>query len=191
MNRPIQIVSLNVAVKRLAASKVIFQDVKIFEGFRFWVDISILVFSLSMWVRLPSWLFRLPKRYLSMFGECSKIDLGKILKFVQDKNQNDDWNECIDGNGMSLGRCVNQCDENADCEQDCLNQFKMKQRSCPCEVSHEPLPMIHSLWSQRSSAYSRKIVQQDVRVQTTIATEQRQLRQLQRPQQLLLLENRF
>ena len=48
---------------------------------------------------------------------------------------NREWNMCIDNNGITMGRCVNACNGNAACEIDCLDEFKLRQMNCPCEVS--------------------------------------------------------
>ena len=47
---------------------------------------------------------------------------------------NQDWNDCIDDNGATLGRCVYACNGNENCEADCLDSFKNRQDNCPCEV---------------------------------------------------------
>ena len=69
--------------------------------------------------------------------------LGKFLKIFlaensttefQDVNENADWNKCLDINGMSLARCIYNCEDNADCETDCVAQFKGRTANCPCEV---------------------------------------------------------
>ena len=46
----------------------------------------------------------------------------------------DDWNRCIDSNGISLGRCIYDCKNDQDCEMECLADFKSMQDKCPCEV---------------------------------------------------------
>ena len=47
---------------------------------------------------------------------------------------NQDWNDCIDDNGATLGRCVYACNGNDSCEADCIDGFKNRQANCPCEV---------------------------------------------------------
>ena len=49
---------------------------------------------------------------------------------------NADWNSCIDSNGASLGRCINNCKNESECENSCLNIFKSNQLNCPCEVKY-------------------------------------------------------
>ena len=49
---------------------------------------------------------------------------------------NQEWNRCLDENGVSLGRCVYDCKDNEDCEDQCLERFKIRQIECPCEVSY-------------------------------------------------------
>ena len=48
--------------------------------------------------------------------------------------ENPDWNRCIDENSLKLGRCIYNCENNEDCENDCINRFKTRQVNCPCEV---------------------------------------------------------
>ena len=55
----------------------------------------------------------------------------------QDVTANADWNKCLDTNGMSLARCIYHCADDADCEANCLQQFKTKTDDCPCEVSSQ------------------------------------------------------
>ena len=52
---------------------------------------------------------------------------------MQDVNANEDWNTCLDTNGMSLGRCIYHCDNDEACETACVHHFKMKTENCPCE----------------------------------------------------------
>jgi len=47
--------------------------------------------------------------------------------------ENPDWNRCIDDNSLKLGRCVYNCENNEQCEDDCLDRFKTRQLNCPCE----------------------------------------------------------
>ena len=35
---------------------------------------------------------------------------------------------------MSLARCIYNCEDNGDCENDCVAQFKGRTADCPCEV---------------------------------------------------------
>ena len=59
--------------------------------------------------------------------------LNNIIKVVE---ENPDWNRCIDDNSLKLGRCVYACENNEECEDDCLSRFKSRQLNCPCEVSY-------------------------------------------------------
>ena len=46
---------------------------------------------------------------------------------------------------MSLARCIYNCEDNGDCEDACVAQFKGRTEDCPCEVSiilYEPYFMI-------------------------------------------------
>ena len=56
------------------------------------------------------------------------------LTTVQDVTENANWNKCLDVNGMSLARCIYNCDNYGDCENDCVAQFKARTKNCPCEV---------------------------------------------------------
>ena len=64
------------------------------------------------------------------FGPGYGININ--IKVVED---NPDWNRCIDDNSLKLGRCVYACENNLECEDDCLSRFKTRQLDCPCEVS--------------------------------------------------------
>ena len=70
---------------------------------------------------------------------CSPVDsftTNKKLKFaIKVVEENPDWNRCIDDNSLKLGRCIHACDNNQECEDDCLSRFKTRQLNCPCEVS--------------------------------------------------------
>ena len=58
----------------------------------------------------------------------------KITIALQDVTENVNWNKCLDVNGMSLARCIYNCNDNGDCEDDCVAQFKVRTADCPCEV---------------------------------------------------------
>ena len=68
---------------------------------------------------------------------------------------NQDWNRCIDDNSLTLGRCVYNCNNNEQCEDDCLARFKTRQLDCPCEVIFRK-----NLW--KIPWNFRKIVRRDV-----------------------------
>ena len=53
---------------------------------------------------------------------------------IQDVTENANWNKCLDINGMSLGRCIYNCEDNEECEASCVEQFKTRTDDCPCEV---------------------------------------------------------
>ena len=85
----------------------------------------------------------------------------KDLKPVyQDITENADWNKCLDVNGMSLARCIYHCEDNGDCESDCVAQFKGRTANCPCEVC---VFRTHT----KSLIQFRKTVQVDAHVMTT------------------------
>ena len=70
-----------------------------------------------------------------MLGEFLIICL--ILNLtVQDVTGNANWNKCLDVNGMSLARCIYNCEDNDDCEDECVAQFKDRTTDCPCEVGN-------------------------------------------------------
>ena len=65
---------------------------------------------------------------------------GQYLRLMSKINievfeENQDWNRCIDDNSLTLGRCVYNCQNNEQCEEDCLARFKIRQLDCPCEVT--------------------------------------------------------
>ena len=57
-----------------------------------------------------------------------------LTVIIQDVTENVNWNKCLDINGMSLGRCIYNCEDNEDCEASCVDQFKTRTDDCPCEV---------------------------------------------------------
>ena len=58
-----------------------------------------------------------------------------LTAIFQDVTENSNWNKCLDVNGMSLARCIYNCADNGDCEDACVEQFKIRTEDCPCEVS--------------------------------------------------------
>ena len=73
------------------------------------------------------------------YGYChfydKEINCNHFIFFFQDVTQNVNWNKCLDVNGMSLARCIYNCEDNGDCENECVAQFKGRTADCPCEVS--------------------------------------------------------
>ena len=61
-------------------------------------------------------------------------DSAILIYYIQVVEENQDWNRCIDDNSLTLGRCVYNCQNNEQCEDDCLVRFKTRQLDCPCEV---------------------------------------------------------
>ena len=57
-----------------------------------------------------------------------------LRTIFQDVTENVNWNKCLDDIGMSLGRCIYKCQNNSDCENDCVFEFKVNTANCPCEV---------------------------------------------------------
>ena len=103
-----------------------------------------------------------------------------------ENNQN--WNRCIDDNSLTLGRCVYHCQNNEQCEDDCLARFKTRQLDCPCEV-------IFRKNVKKILENFRKIVRLDVLAVISIVLNQHQL-QISQQQPFLLqrhhqLETRF
>ena len=66
-------------------------------------------------------------------------DIRACVYFVlfQDVFKNDDWNDCFNINGQSLAYCIYNCKDDELCEADCVEQFKVKNDDCPCEVSSQ------------------------------------------------------
>ena len=75
------------------------------------------------------------------------IKINIVIKVVE---ENPDWNRCIDDNSQKLGRCVYACENNQDCEDDCLSRFKTRQLDCPCEVSYPYFLIYESLMTIRN-----------------------------------------
>ena len=57
----------------------------------------------------------------------------------QDYRNNNEWNRCIDENSITWGRCIYDCDGNEQCEDQCVLDFKLTQKNCPCEVFYARL----------------------------------------------------
>ena len=97
---------------------------------------------LSMPSKLYWWLWGLRKSCLSMRGK--KLDqflfthIWYLLYYhwkIQNIESNKDWNDCIDANSITMGRCVHACNGDESCENACLIGFKYRQLDCPCEVN--------------------------------------------------------
>ena len=96
----------------------------------------ITVLRLPLQHRLSQWLPRLRKRDLRMFGKFTvNFSVFDLTVAFQDVNENANWNQCLDVNGASLARCIYNCNDNGDCEDECVSQFKGRTQDCPCEVS--------------------------------------------------------
>ena len=70
----------------------------------------------------------------SVFSFTNLSVLHVLIYYIQVVEENQDWNRCIDDNSLTLGRCVYNCQNNEQCEDDCLARFKTRQLDCPCEV---------------------------------------------------------
>ena len=85
-----------------------------------------------------------------------------LTTVFQDVTENANWNKCLDVNGASLARCIYNCKDDGDCENECVSQFKGRTTTCPCEVcgirTHTKL-VISNLF--------RRTVQVDAHVMTT------------------------
>ena len=74
---------------------------------------------------------------LNIIGKSSILsvkDSAILIYYIKVIEENQDWNRCIDDNSLTLGRCVYNCQNNEQCEDDCLARFKTRQLDCPCEV---------------------------------------------------------
>ena len=79
-------------------------------------------------------------RMLFVSVRLSRFHLDRLLGrrniSFQDLHDNNEWNNCIDQNSLTLGRCIHACDSDGDCENNCVNEFKTRQIDCPCEVRY-------------------------------------------------------
>ena len=75
---------------------------------------------------------RMLGKFMSVFK--IKFKFNHFIFSVQDVTENANWNKCLDVNGMSLARCIYNCEDNGDCENECVAQFKGRTADCPCEV---------------------------------------------------------
>ena len=53
------------------------------------------------------------------------------IKFKED-DQN--WNSCIDQVGAEWGRCLLGCNDSLDCDLKCASEYRENMKICPCEV---------------------------------------------------------
>ena len=53
----------------------------------------------------------------------------------KDKENNEEWNRCLDSNSLIWGRCIYACGSNAKCTDDCVTKFQEQLMNCPCEVT--------------------------------------------------------
>ena len=106
------------------------------------------------------------------------MTLESIFSF-QDVTQNADWNKCLDVNGMSLARCIYNCEDNGGCENECVAQFKSRTADCPCEVfrsiinidcsiQFDPILVVQKVYLTFQLKL-RRIVQPDAHATRTIA----------------------
>ena len=82
-----------------------------------------------------------------------------ISSFIQNVEENPNWNKCLDQNGMSLARCIYSCEDNSDCEAACVDQFKIRTEDCPCEVGSYFNFIIHRFGFESITQLFREIVQ--------------------------------
>ena len=47
--------------------------------------------------------------------------------------ENLDWKSCTESMSIDLGLCIYACQGNKDCEDSCVEQFKITHQDCPCE----------------------------------------------------------
>ena len=114
----------------------------------FWFTMTQIIVNclrLSMSSKLYWWLWGLWKSCLSMRGKIVfhvlihtrgiRFKIKENWTLTQNIESNPDWNDCIDANSITMGRCVHGCDGDESCENDCLAGFKDRQLHCPCEVN--------------------------------------------------------
>ena len=76
-----------------------------------------------------------------MSGNISQYNLYTIQTFYQimtlifkDKENNEEWNRCLDSNSLIWGRCIYDCGGNDECKGICVDEFEKNLLNCPCEV---------------------------------------------------------
>ena len=52
----------------------------------------------------------------------------------KDRESNEEWNRCLDSNGIIWSRCIYACAGNAECKDNCVAEFEEQVLNCPCEV---------------------------------------------------------
>ena len=62
----------------------------------------------------------------------TKMTFSKKLQVVEN---NAEWLRCMDYNSSRLGKCIYECENDKQCEDECVDSFKILQKDCPCEVS--------------------------------------------------------
>ena len=137
-------------------------------------------FRLPLWSQLFGWLWRLRQSCLRLSGELIGWlnIIWKLNVNIKVVEENQDWNRCIDDNSLTLGRCVYNCENNEQCEDDCLARFKTRQLDCPCEVIFRKNP-------KEILEKFRKIVRPDVPAVVSTVLRQHQFRKSPRPPFLL------
>ena len=131
-------------------------------------------FRLPLRNQLFGWLRWLRQSSLRLSGELIGW-LNIIRKFnvnIKVVEENQDWNRCIDDNSLTLGRCVYNCENNEQCENDCLARFKTRQLDCPCEVIFRKNP-------KEIPEKFRRIVLPDVLAAASTVLHQHQFRKWQ------------
>ena len=63
-----------------------------------------------------------------------KIIIGLSILILKVVENNAEWLRCMDYNSSRLGKCIYECEEDKQCEDECVNSFKILQKDCPCEV---------------------------------------------------------
>lgn len=61
---------------------------------------------------------------------CSNL----ICAECADKENNQNWYQCIEKYGAGLGLCVYYCAYDDNCISDCVFEYQNQIKNCPCEV---------------------------------------------------------
>ena len=60
----------------------------------------------------------------------------RTVKFVdfKDATNDDNLDACLSKTSKTLGQCILDCNDDADCEASCVSTFKNEHSECPCQV---------------------------------------------------------
>ena len=62
--------------------------------------------------------------YLNIIYIPSKRSIKIMTLIFKDKENNEEWNRCLDSNSLIWGRCIYACGSNAECTDDCVTEFQ-------------------------------------------------------------------